>query len=185
MKKTLIAAALAGSCFVSGMANAGIGDSIFVQSSGHVLATFEGQTAGYTSDLYLSSPITSFIFTNHVANVGDTVDLGFFTAGTELIFSIYVRNTGDTFYSGSGASNSDGLAHANVINNWMPGRTYVGFEDLWGGGDLDYDDNSFSFTNVATLQPVPEPETYAMLLAGLGLLGMQARRRKQKQAAAA
>jgi hypothetical protein len=33
--------------------------------------------------------------------------------------------------------------------------------------------------------PVPEPETYAMLLAGLGLLGFAARRRKQKEAAAA
>jgi len=32
--------------------------------------------------------------------------------------------------------------------------------------------------------PVPEPETYAMLLAGLGMLGFAARRRKQKEAAA-
>jgi len=32
---------------------------------------------------------------------------------------------------------------------------------------------------------IPEPETYAMLLAGLGLLGFAARRRKLKQAAAA
>lgn len=31
------------------------------------------------------------------------------------------------------------------------------------------------------LAPVPEPETYAMLLAGLGLMGAVARRRKQKQ----
>jgi hypothetical protein len=28
--------------------------------------------------------------------------------------------------------------------------------------------------------PIPEPETYAMMLAGLGLLGVMARRRKQK-----
>jgi len=33
--------------------------------------------------------------------------------------------------------------------------------------------------------PIPEPETYALLLAGLGLLGFHARRRKQKEAAAA
>lgn len=33
--------------------------------------------------------------------------------------------------------------------------------------------------------PVPEPETYAMLLAGLGLLGFHARRRKLKEVAAA
>ena len=31
--------------------------------------------------------------------------------------------------------------------------------------------------------PVPEPETYAMMLAGLGLLGFTARRRKQKNPA--
>jgi hypothetical protein len=30
--------------------------------------------------------------------------------------------------------------------------------------------------------PIPEPETYAMLLARLGLLGFVARRRKQKAA---
>jgi hypothetical protein len=33
------------------------------------------------------------------------------------------------------------------------------------------------------LAPVPEPETYAMLLAGLGVMGAVVRRRKQKQAA--
>ena len=32
-------------------------------------------------------------------------------------------------------------------------------------------------------QAVPEPETYAMMLAGLGLLGFAARRRKAKAAA--
>ena len=40
------------------------------------------------------------------------------------------------------------------------------------------------YANVA-LAPVPEPETYAMMLAGLGLLGVTARRRSKKQAEAA
>ncbi|MDP2810931.1 MAG: PEP-CTERM sorting domain-containing protein [Rhodocyclaceae bacterium] len=39
----------------------------------------------------------------------------------------------------------------------------------------------FGIRQIATT--VPEPETYAMLLAGLGLLGLAARRRKQNEAA--
>ncbi len=39
--------------------------------------------------------------------------------------------------------------------------------------------------NVSGVTAVPEPETYAMMLAGLGLLGFAARRRKQKDVAIA
>lgn len=34
------------------------------------------------------------------------------------------------------------------------------------------------FEGVATLAPIPEPETYALMLAGLGLVGVAARRRR-------
>ncbi len=34
--------------------------------------------------------------------------------------------------------------------------------------------------NLEVTAPIPEPETYAMMLAGLGLLGLAARRRRQK-----
>jgi hypothetical protein len=37
-----------------------------------------------------------------------------------------------------------------------------------------------TLTAQGNLAPVPEPETYAMMLAGLGLLGVMTRRRKQK-----
>lgn len=37
----------------------------------------------------------------------------------------------------------------------------------------------FVQVSTLTISPVPEPETYAMLLAGLGLLGFAARRRQQ------
>ncbi len=52
------------------------------------------------------------------------------------------------------------------------GRQWMGFDNqrlyAWAVRDGD------------VTSPVPEPETYAMMLAGLGLLGVVARRRKQK-----
>ena len=43
--------------------------------------------------------------------------------------------------------------------------------------------NDYLVWGVNVAAPIPEPETYAMLLAGLGLLGFAARRRKLKLAA--
>ena len=37
-------------------------------------------------------------------------------------------------------------------------------------------------TTLYSMAPVPEPETYAMLLAGLGLVGFMARRRNAQRA---
>lgn len=47
-----------------------------------------------------------------------------------------------------------------------------------------FDGNQWTNSGTFVIQsPVPEPETYAMLLAGLGFLGFAARRRKLKEAA--
>jgi len=43
-------------------------------------------------------------------------------------------------------------------------------------------DTAGSFGGAVMLAPVPEPETYGMMLAGLGVLGFLARRRKQQAA---
>lgn len=42
-------------------------------------------------------------------------------------------------------------------------------------------DTSASFGGAVMLAPVPEPETYGMMLGGLGVLGFLARRRKSQQ----
>lgn len=142
-------------------------------TGGEIIATYEGNSAAFSNDLYLGS---TFIFNNHTTPVGTSVSLGTFAAGTELPFRMHVNNTGDDFFTGPDSLNPDGHEHARVQSDWLPHTTLVSFEDLYNG-PFDYNDLSFSFTN--TVAAVPEPETYAMLLAGLGLIGYFARRRKQ------
>jgi hypothetical protein len=65
---------------------------------------------------------------------------------------------------------------ASINLNTKFGNTmYVGFTGGTGGTDADQRITSFAITTA-----VPEPETYAMLLAGLGMMGFIARRRKAK-----
>jgi hypothetical protein len=113
--------------------------------------------------------------------MGDFVILGSVNAGDILTFQLNVLSTGDTWHSDK-TLNSDGLQHtystpfSGDIANGIPAGTYVGFEDLYGGGDFDYDDEAFVFTNIS-ISPVPEPESYIMLLAGLVLLVFTIRNR--------
>lgn len=147
-----------------------IGAPIVVASTGNVTATFVGSDASLQSQLGLVGG-PSLIFDNAVNAPGDTFDLGNFTAGTVLTFSLNVLGTGNVFFSGPGAGNPDGIPHAGVET--LAGFTRVGFEDIFGGGDEDYNDLIFTFTNTV----VPEPASWAMMIGGFGLVGAAARRR--------
>jgi hypothetical protein len=83
-----------------------------------------------------------------------------------------------------------GLLNGSVVDSWAGTITnqfsYTGVTLNWTGIDqLNFSGGANLFvTNIDTLTtaPVPEPETYAMLMAGLGLMGVAARRRKAKSA---
>ncbi|MDQ3003750.1 MAG: PEP-CTERM sorting domain-containing protein [Fibrobacterota bacterium] len=162
------------------------GGYITVQNNGEVIATYRGHSAGYTNELYLSLPTNSMgvIFNNHTTPVGTSANLGTHAAGTELKFSILVLNTGETFFSGPAARNPDGLVHVktNDATAFAP-DLWVGFEDLLGGGDLDYDDVQFSFSNVAALTELPSvPEPTTLGLFGLGIVGLAFAANRRKKA---
>ncbi|CDG85012.1 choice-of-anchor A family protein [Janthinobacterium agaricidamnosum] len=70
------------------------------------------------------------------------------------------------------------LASVNGGNGSINGNVVVG---NWNSNIAIGGGNAFKASDVAGLvSPVPEPETYAMLLAGLGLLGFVARRKAAK-----
>ena len=156
------------------IAAAGTEGFLVIASGGSVIATYQGNSASYSNDLYLVNT-GQFIFNNHTSAVGSTVDLGAFAAGIELEFRLYVNDTATSYFTGPGSRNPDGHAHARVETNWQPGETLVSFEDL-RNGPFDYNDLSFSFTNTAGQTPVPEPATWS--LAMLGLLAAGGLRRR-------
>jgi hypothetical protein len=65
------------------------------------------------------------------------------------------------------------------------GTFYVSFVlDTKSLPDSDTLHPSTGTFHITSVTPIPEPETYAMLLAGLGLMGFVARRRQRKLAIA-
>lgn len=158
-----------------------LGGSLLVAADGNVQVEFLGSDAGYFNTLYLDTPSAvgaAKVFDKSSA-LHSTVDLGHFAGGTELVFRLFVRNTGLTYFSGDPSRNSDGLPHALAVTTFQDGSflTTVGFEDLRGGGDKDYNDFMFSLTNVVD-PPARVPEPSVLLLLGCGLAGLYFQRRK-------
>lgn len=90
-------------------------------------------------------------------------------------------------------SNADGLDHMVtylIIGSVGHSDNHVGayviaFEDLQGGGDLDYNDLVVEVRGVVDAPSVPAPAALLLLLAGVGAAGLRALRRRVRPAARA
>lgn len=96
----------------------------------------------------------------------------------EQTSSLAVGSTGtfhfDTWYPGLVGTSAQGVGLYLYDNGAY--ATYIDPYDV-----PHYSDPSQCTTDCGPVGAVPEPETYAMLLAGLGLLGMAKRRRDAKK----
>jgi Domain of unknown function (DUF4114) len=129
----------------------GLGEEVLANGEPVEIEILPAQ-AGCTSDIYLllpvaTVPVRQYLGTNREAGKRVVADRSF-SQGEELQFEITVRSSASplcgssTFSSGPGYRNPDGLAHAWVTSQ---GRTAVtvAFEDVFGGGDWDFNDAVF------------------------------------------
>ena len=183
MKKIAIAALLAASAF---SAQAGVTE--LVTNGNFETGTFSGWTkSGNTS---LSDVIANSVTSNHtfVWRSGATGSAAFIsqnlntsTGGTfTLSFDVFANATSNSTFE----ADFNGVkvySFANANHNW----DHITITGLHASGPLTElkfgarNDPSFTrLDNISVTAAVPEPETYAMMIAGLGLLAFMAKRRK-------
>jgi len=164
--------------FTSGLEDALITTAL----PGTLSVTFLGKEAGHQNLFAVAGTPLLNMLNNVAVGFTDMTQVG---AGA-LPFRFMDNNDGTAAPNGGNASN--GVHGSYVIfgsrdkdGGWTALTSYGGGTyDLiigWNDGakvDADYDDHVLGLT----LAPVPEPGTYAMMLAGLAAMGFIARRRR-------
>jgi len=105
---------------------------------------------------------------------------GFYITTPQVLGYTYYSDTDlnpddyDHMFAYQGTGESVKLHSNAMIGPWTDNEYILAWEDLYGGGDQDFED---LVVMVASVQPVPEPAT--MLLLGSGLIGLATFGRKK------
>ena len=128
----------------------------FVAGDGDVVVDIKNSDSGYNNKIYWSSD--NFKTRNYLGidNQTGTYNIGKFATGTKIDFGID-NGVGQFFKTGAAANNVDNLVHAKVTKTTA--GTVIGFEDLYGGGDNDFNDAIIGVKNIpAPNAPRVEPK---------------------------
>ena len=150
-------------------------DSEYITGITYSFSSGDGQTrSGTLSGLWTSALDLSATF--NYGSIGSYAPYFTSTVNTTDQYHYWVDTS---YFANSGYWYSCGFLSSCWQNtsHWV----YQGYTQ-YNQTNLQSATSSSTSLNVAAA-PIPEPETYAMMLAGLGLLGFMARRRKQKEAA--
>lgn len=196
----LVATALAGALLAADPAAAqSVLSFTYTDSAGAIDANFTLDVSGGNAT-FASGTITSsqFTGTDTISLITNTTVL---PAGSGTINNLgcglpscvtwaNIPGTGGTNLSGDTVVNASGSpqyfdSNGIILAFQNSSGAYVGGLNIWGAGGTVYQDGfaSGSQTNygtngVLTLNAVPEPDTYAMMIAGLGAVGLTLRRRR-------
>lgn len=140
-----------------------------------------------SSSSYLEPTETSYRSTSAPLAPGDYVDLGTFDANTQLNLFLIANgaNGGTNTYYTDMSLNPDGIDHFVILATPDSPYLLVGIEDLFGGGDEDYNDLVVALdigtANVKKLisNAVPLPGPVAALLGPLFLFAIAKLRRRK------
>jgi hypothetical protein len=149
--------------------------TLSMDGPGYVTFTFLGKEAGFNNFFFDIGGVPVSKIYDTGPSVGLTSTQTYLASGP-LSFS-FGTNTSNTVTNGFAGLSSPTFA---IFAGQSSGYKYVlGYDDSGAGPDRDYDDMVIG----VNVTPIPEPEIYAMMSLGLGLLGWVGRR-KNLQAAA-
>lgn len=147
-----------------------------ISEGGEVFLRFDGETAVHHTNVVLERS-GDILFNNQLAAIGEVFSLGVFAAGEVISFRFDNLTSGLSFFSGGAESNVDNIAHVHLSQN-DDGSVTLGYEDLFGGGDFDFDDVVATISESSDMS-MPVPGAFWLLASGLAGIGFASRRRRQ------